>query len=55
MMSHDALCTEETLHNMPAMVPARSTNRSAQSGMSETGVPGGAAEKDPGSVAGTQS
>jgi hypothetical protein len=36
MMNHHALCTEETLLDMPALVPAGSTDRSPATGLSET-------------------
>lgn len=51
MMNHHALCTEETLHDMPAVVPAGSTNRRPAASLSETRVPGGAAAEDAGQVA----
>jgi hypothetical protein len=36
MMKDQALRTEETLLDLPALVPARPTNRSPATGLSET-------------------
>ncbi len=46
MMNHHGALTEETLHNLPAMVFAGPTNRQAAASLPQTGMPGGATEED---------
>jgi hypothetical protein len=46
MMNHHGALTEETLHNMPAMVLAGPTNRQEATSLPQTRMPGGAAEED---------
>jgi hypothetical protein len=46
MMNHHGPLTEETLHDVPAMVFAGPTNRQATTSLPQTGMPGGATEED---------
>jgi len=46
MMNHHGALTEETLHNLPAMVLAGPTNWQAPTSLPQTRMSGSAAEED---------